>query len=114
MKNPELNTFLSKMGFTWRPAYVVYKDNDTYLNSVKENQNQTIYTFTANLRNSKVFEDFNDAYSYVCIYNNSTWAIDTAIKPENDTNTYRLFVMAVEIRGDKDIRTLKHDPIIEL
>lgn len=115
MKNPEITTILSKIGLTWRPAYIVYKDNDTYLYSVKENLEKTIYTFTNNFRNSMVFEDFESAYSFVCIYNNASWAIDETIESNNNT-AHKLFVMPVEIKGNNNIiiKNLQNDPIIEL
>lgn len=108
MKNPEINTFLSKIGLTWRTAYIVYKDNNTYLFSVKQHSHKTKYTFTNNIFNSKIFEDFEAAYSLVCIYNTASWVIDNNIKP-NKKSTYKLFVTPVQIKGKtKQIKTLQN------
>ena len=114
MKNQEINTILSKIGLTWRTAYIVYKDNNTYLYSVKQHSNKTKYTFTNNIFNSKIFEDFEPAYSLVCVYNTASWVIDNNIKP-NRKSTYKLFVTPVQIKGrkTKQIKTLQNNPIIQ-
>lgn len=101
-----LNTNLSKIGLTWRPAFIIYKDNDTYLYSIKENIEKTIYTFTSNYNNCMVFEEFDAAYNLVCVYNNSPWVTDE--NNESNSNAInKLFIMPVEIKGNKNIK-IKH------
>ena len=113
MNTPELNTIISQIGFTWRPAYIVYKDNDTFLFSVKEETMKTTYTFTGNYRNCMVFEDFEEAYSWVAIYNYSSWAIDNS--ENTNENACKLFVMPIEIKGNGNKlkrRMLAEKPLI--
>ena len=102
----------SIIGLTWRTVYIIYKDNDTFLYKVKEKGYDTIYTFTDNYRNGMLFNNFEDAYSLVCIYNSSSWAVDNAADPED--KNHKLFVMPIEIKGyGKKIkkRMLKTEPL---
>ncbi len=98
IKLPKIPNILSNLGITWRQAFIVYKDNDTYLYSVKEETCTTTYTFTDNYRNCKVFENFEEAYSWICIYNYSSWAIDNTTNP--DDKEHKLFAMPIEIKGN--------------
>lgn len=113
MNRPKLNTIISSIGLIWKPAYIIYKDNDTFLHSIKEEATQTTYTFIDNFRKCQIFENFEDAYSWVCIYNYSSWAIDNS-QNAND-NPYKLFIMPIEIKGTGNKlkrRMLVNEPLI--
>lgn len=60
-----------------------------------------------------VFEDFEAAYSWIAIYNYSSWAIDNS--NNTNENAYKLFVMPIEIKGNGNKlkrRMLAEKPLI--
>ncbi len=114
MNTFSINNLFSNIGLIWRPAYIIYKDNDTFLYSVKEKTIKTTYTFTDNYRSCKVFENFEEAYSLVCIYNYSCWAINNSINANE--NAYKLFIMPIEIKGRRNKlkrHMLAQEPLID-
>lgn len=58
-----------------------------------------------------VFEDFEEAYSWVAIYNYSSWVIDNS--ENTNENACKLFVKPIEIKGigNKLKRHMAEEPL---